>query len=294
MQSYNSKPISKGSDLKMQKRILTVQDISCIGQCSLTVAMPIISAYGVETCILPSAVLSTHTGGFKGQFTFRDLTDDFQGIIKHWEENDIRFDALYTGYIGNPKQFELINIIKEKLMADGAPIIIDPAMADNGRLYTGFDTEFAAKMADFTYGADYVLPNITEACFMLGMEYKTEYSEDYILEICRGLHKKGAKNAVITGVTFDPELLGIAYYEGETDTISYHFEKRIPVSMHGTGDIFASVFTGALMSGKSPLDAGIEAARFVRSSILNTMDQPEHFYGANFESVIAKKDTLLD
>ena len=250
--------------------------------------MPIVSAYGVETCILPSAVLSTHTGGFKGQFTFRDLTDDFPAIIDHWAKNEIKFDALYTGYIGNSKQFEYIGEIKKTLMAEGAPIIIDPAMGDNGKLYYGFDEAFAAKMAEFASDADYCLPNITEASFMLGIEYKTEYDEAYILEICRGLCDMGVKNVVLTGVSFDPTKLGIAYYRADTDTVTYHFEDRIPVSMHGTGDVFASVFSGALLGGATPLDAGIEAARFVARSIMNTMDQPEHFYGVNFESVIAE------
>ena len=168
----------------MQKKLLTVQDISCIGQCSLTVAMPIVSAYGVETCILPSAVLSTHTGGFKGKFTFRDLTDDFPEIIRHWTENEIRFDALYTGYIGNAKQFEYIDLIKKTLMADGAPIIIDPAMADNGKLYSIFTPEYAAAMATLCGEADIVIPNITEAAMMTGLPYLAAgYDESYIKEL---------------------------------------------------------------------------------------------------------------
>ena len=272
----------------MQKKLLTVQDISCIGQCSLTVAMPIVSAYGVETCILPSAVLSTHTGGFKGKFTFRDLTDDFPDRIRHWTENEIRFDALYTGYIGNAKQFDYIGEIRKTLMAEGAPIIIDPAMADNGKLYYGFDLEFAAKMGSFTAGSDYCLPNITEASFILGIEYKTEYDEEYILRICRGMRDIGVKNVLLTGVSFEPSKLGIAFYQSETDTVRYHFEDRIPVSMHGTGDVFASVFSGALLGGKDAFEAGVEAARFVARSIMNTVDQPEHFYGVNFEGVIAE------
>ena len=278
----------------MQKKLLTVQDISCIGQCSLTVAMPIVSAYGVETCILPSAVLSTHTGGFKGKFTFRDLTDDFPAIIRHWTENDIRFDALYTGYIGNAKQFEYIGEIRRSLMADGAPVIIDPAMADNGKLYYGFDSEFVAKMAGFTASSDYCLPNITEASLMLGMEYKTEYNEEYVRQICRGLRDIGVKNVLLTGVSFDPSELGIAFYQSENDTVRYHFEKRIPVAMHGTGDVFASVFAGALLGGKDPFDAGVEAARFVGRAILNTVDHPEHFYGVNFEGVIAEERNASD
>lgn len=278
----------------MQKRIVTVQDISCVGQCSLTVALPIISAYGVEAAILPSAVLSTHTGGFKGQFTFRDLTDDFQAIIDHWAVNELRFDALYTGYIGNVKQFTLINEIKNRLMAQNAPIVIDPVMGDNGRLYTGFDAAFVKEMTRFISGADFVLPNITEASAMLGTEYKSEYDEDYIRELCEGMVKLGAKNVVITGVSFAPEKIGAAVYSGSADgngKLEFCFEDKVNVNMHGTGDVFASSFLGGLMNGLTPLEAASGAAKFTRNAILNTMDSPEHFYGVNFEGVLRTVNT---
>ena len=170
----------ENSTPKNQKRLLTVQDISCVGQCSLTVALPIISAFGIETVMLPSAVLSTHTGCWKG-FTFRDLTDDIPKIVSHWEQNGITFDAMYTGYIGSARQIDMLLDMRKTLLRDGAPIITDPAMADNGVLYTGFDMEFANAMKRLVSGSDYLLPNITEAALLTGMEYKEKYDEAYVL-----------------------------------------------------------------------------------------------------------------
>ena len=143
-------------------KILTVQDISCVGQCSLTVALPIISACGIETCVLPSAVLSTHTAGFKG-YTFRDLTDDMPDICAHWQKEGISFDAVYTGYLGSTKQIDYVkNILSTVKKSDGYAVV-DPAMADNGKLYPGFDMEFVEAMKTLCGAADYILPNITEA-----------------------------------------------------------------------------------------------------------------------------------
>ena len=152
------------------KRILTVQDISCVGQCSITVALPVISACGIETAILPSAVLSTHTGGFKG-FTFRDLTDDIPEIEKHWISEGIQFDAIYTGYLGSRRQIALVGDLFESVGAPDCVRIVDPAMADHGKLYYGFDAEFAATMAGLCGKADIVLPNITEAALMTGKPF---------------------------------------------------------------------------------------------------------------------------
>ena len=160
-------------------KILTVQDISCLGQCSLTVALPVISACGVETCVLPSAVLSTHTGGFSG-FTFRDLTEDMPAIGAHWVKEGIAFDAVYTGYLGSTKQIDYVADLIATVKKAEAPVVIDPAMADHGKLYVGFDDAFVAAMRGLCAKADYLLPNITEACFLTGVEYKTEYDRSYI------------------------------------------------------------------------------------------------------------------
>ena len=266
--------------MKTQKRIVTVQDISCLGQCSITVALPILSACGVETAIVPSAVLSTHTGNWKS-FTFRDLTEDMSAILDHWNSYGEKFDAIYTGYIGSVRQFPIIDEMKKTLLCDGAPVIIDPAMADNGKLYTGFDAEYVEGMKKFVCGADYLLPNITEASLITGMEYKQTYDKEYIETLVFKLTEMGIKNVVITGVSFKEDEIGVCVYDG---SFRYHFENKLPFSSHGTGDIYASVFTGALVNGAEKLDAAIKAARFTRNAMLNT--PKEHAYGVNFESLL--------
>lgn len=275
----------KGMVIKMkdQKRILTVQDISCVGQCSLTVALPILSACGVETAIIPSAVLSTHTGNWTG-FTFRDLTDDMPDITRHWEENNILFDGIYTGYIGNARQFDMINVIREKLRRPAAPVIIDPAMADHGKLYYGFDDDFVAGMRGFAAGADYLLPNITEASFLTGMDYREKYDVSYIEKLARETYNLGVKNVLITGVSFEPAKLGICIYDGSS--IVYHFEDKLEMNCHGTGDVYASVFTGKLITGSTAFESGKAAAVFTRNAMLNT--PAEHAYGVNFESILGE------
>ena len=274
-----------------QKRIVSLQDISCLGQCSLTVALPILSAMGHETVILPSAVLSTHTGNWKG-FTFRDLTDDIPPILDHWESYGIKFDGIYTGYIGNPAQFDMALRVKKSFLNDGAALIIDPAMADYGKLYTGFDQAFVKKMADYASNADYLLPNITEAAFMVGMDYRERLSYDsgYIEALVNALLDTGAKNVVLTGVEYKEGEIGVCVCNRDERKMKYYFGEKLPTSVHGTGDIFASVFTGALIKGFDALEAASKAAKFVCMSIENTPST--HVYGANFEGILSKVNDL--
>ena len=272
------------------KRLLTIQDISCVGQCSLTVALPIISACGVETCILPSAVLSTHTGGFTG-FTFRDLTDDIPAIISHWEREGIKFDAIYTGYLGSKRQIELVKDIFAKLGKDGFIKIVDPAMADNGKLYYGFDEAFAHEMATLCAKADIVLPNITEACFMTGLEYKTEYGEDYIASLLSALEAKDMKNVVLTGVSYESGTTGVIVKTGET--VRYYRHRRIPGGCHGTGDVFASAFAGALLNGFSEYDSARIAADYTLLCIEKTVGDENHKYGVKFELALPELIKML-
>ena len=263
-------------------RILTVQDISCVGQCSITVALPIISAFGVETSILPGAILSTHTGGFSG-FTFRDLSDDMPAVCDHWEKEKIDFDAVYTGYLGNAKQVDCILDISKRLLKKGGKLIVDPAMADYGKLYTGFDLAFVAEMRRLCAHADYVLPNLSEASFLLDIPYKTEgYDEKYVLDICKGLYDLGAKNVVLTGVSYEKDKLGVAIYDGEK--IEYYFHKRESRNSHGTGDVYASAFCGSLMRGKTAYQAAAFAADFTVRAIQET--PADHTYGVRFEKAI--------
>ena len=269
-------------------KILTIQDISCVGQCSLTVALSIISACGVETCILPSAILSTHTAGFSG-FTFRDLTDDMPAIRDHWEKENIKFDGVYTGYLGSTKQIDYVkNIIKTLNKAD-AKAIVDPAMADNGKLYPLFDQQYVEAMKGLCACADYVVPNITEACFLTGIEYKTEYDRSYIDEIIKKLLAIGSKNVVLTGVSYRQGKTGVVVFEnGE---YSYFEHEFLPNSCHGTGDIYASAFTGALLRGKTAFEAAKIAAIYTVECIRITAEEDNHWYGAKFEPALK---TLID
>ena len=265
------------------KKLLTIQDISCVGQCSLTVALPILSACGHETCILPSAVLSTHTGGFSG-FTFRDLTDDMPAIQAHWIKENIKFDGIYTGYLGSQKQVGYVKNILESMGTDNAVKIVDPAFADNGKLYSIFDQEYVAAMRTLCPAADILLPNITEASFLADVEYKENYDEEYIKTLLSALTKLGCSTIVLTGVSYEESKTGVVVYEN--GQIRYYEHKRIAKGCHGTGDVYASAFTGALMKGKDIFTAAKIAADYTVLCIEKTQGDPTHWYGVKFETAL--------
>lgn len=273
------------------KRILTVQDISCVGQCSLTVALPVISVCGVEASVLPTAVLSTHTGGFTG-FTFRDLTDDIPPIKEHWQKEGIDFDAIYTGYLGSTKQVAYVADVIDSMGNASSVKIVDPAMADGGKLYYGFDDEFVAAMRTLIPRADYLLPNITEACFLTGTEYEDRHDMEFVKMLVKKLYEMGAKNVILTGESFVPGKTGFVSYDG-TVFADYAHEK-LSRSCHGTGDIYASAFTGALMRGRTSYDAARIAADFVVECIKCTQNDPTHLYGARFEPVLYRLPELIN
>lgn len=273
------------------KKILTIQDISCVGQCSLTVALPIISACGIEACVLPSAVLSTHTGGFTG-YTFRDLTEDMPSIKDHWVKEDIKFDAIYTGYLGSTKQIEYVEDIFNAVGAKGCVKIVDPAMADNGKLYYGFDMEFVETMKGLCAKADYVIPNITEACFLTGVDYKTEYDRAYIDLLLEKFVEMGCKNIIFTGISYRQEKTGVVVFEN--GNYAYYEHDKLPNSCHGTGDVYASAFTGALVRGKTAYEAAKIAADYAVECIRYTAKLDNHWYGAAFEPVLGKLITAIN
>ena len=267
------------------KRVLTIQDISCVGQCSLTVALPIISACGIETSVLPSAVLSTHTAGFTG-FTVRDLTDDMPGICAHWQKEGLTFDGIYTGYLGSATQIGYVKDIIAATAAEDCVVVIDPAMADNGKLYPAFDMEYVAEMRKLCAGAHYLLPNITEACFLTGTEFRTQYDAAYIEGLVTGLKELGAKNVILTGVSYAEGRTGVLVHEnGES---RYYEHPQIAEGIHGTGDIYASAFVGAKLRGKDAYEAAVIAADYVVECILESRKDPDHTYGARFEPVLGK------
>lgn len=270
------------------KRVLTIQDISCVGQCSMTVALPILSACGQETCILPSAVLSTHTGGFQRP-AVRDLTDSLPEIRRHWQREGITFDAIYTGYLGSVQAIEYASQIMDTMLAPGGKIIVDPAMADHGKLYKGFDDTYAEAMGALCRRADVMLPNITEAAMMTGLPYRESYDESYIREL---LQKLGGRDVVLTGVGFEPEKTGYAL-RTENSTAYYHHPK-VGRNYHGTGDIFASCFTGVWLGGKDMFTAARIAADFTCKCIENTFHDPAHWYGVKFETALPELIKMLE
>lgn len=272
------------------KRILTIQDISCVGQCSLTVALPILSACGVETAILPSAVLSTHTAGFTG-YTFRDLTGDMPAISDHWKKEQIQFEAIYTGYLGSREQISYIRKMFQELKTATGITVVDPAMADNGKLYPGFDDAYVEAMVALCADADYVVPNITEACFLTGMEFKTQYDRSYIDALLTALTEKGMSNVVLTGVSYAEGRTGVVVYE--KGVYSYYEHEKLPNSCHGTGDIYASALVGAMMRGKTAVQAAKIAADYTVDCIKETAKLDNHWYGAAFEPVLYKLHDYL-
>ena len=266
------------------KRIVTIQDISCLGKCSLTVALPIISALGVEAAIVPTAVLSTHTM-FKN-FTCKDLDDQILPIAEHWKSEGIAFDAFYTGYLASGPQIQKVLKLINDLKRPGNLVIIDPAMADNGKLYPAFDADFPLEMAKLVAQADIALPNITEACLLTGTPYRGEYDEAFAKDVVRKVAALGAKKVVLTGACYGGKY-GVMLYDSESDTFHNYYQERVDAVFHGTGDIFSSAFTGALVRGKSIEDSVRIAADYTAECIRITKSSPEaKWYGVDFERAI--------
>lgn len=273
------------------KRIITLQDISCVGRCSITVALPVISAMGIECGILPTAVLSTHTM-FK-KFTCKDLSDQITPIADAWETEQITFDGIYTGYLASAGQCEQVCDFFDRFATSDNLVVVDPAMADNGKLYPAFDASFPAAMGKVCAKADVILPNITEACLLTGMPYQTTYDEAYIRELLEKLLGLGCHTAVLTGVSFEPGRLGVAYLDKEGNTYSY-FTRKCPQSYHGTGDLYSSTVVGGLMRGLNLSDSVSLAADFVVNCIEETAnDENARWYGVSFESQIPELCEML-
>jgi len=267
------------------KRIITIQDISCVGRCSITVALPIISAAGVETAVLPTAVLSTHTAFPK--FTFRDLTDEIQPISDTFRELGIGFDAIYTGYLGSPEQIRLVEDFLERFRTRENLVVIDPAMADEGVLYKGFTQQFADRMAVLCSHADLILPNLTEASYMLRIPYREDCGEADLRQMLVRLTQLGAKRAALTGVSLRPGRIGCFLYDSVTGEYDFYDNEKLPVSYHGTGDVFASCAVAGCMRGLSIPQALHLAVDFTLESMKKTMADPERrFYGVNFEQAL--------
>lgn len=271
------------------KRIVTVQDISCVGKCSLTVALPVISAMGVETAVIPTAVLSCHTAF--PDFTFCDLTSQIEPVTKMWKSQGITFDAIYTGYLGSVKQIELMQALFKDFKTDNNIVVVDPAMADYGNLYKGFTQSFADKMTSLCAMADVIVPNLTEACYMLKIPYiGDDYSKEDIEHILIKLSQLGCKYCVLTGVSLQSDKYGVMAYNSERNEFFEYYTEKLPNSFHGTGDIFASAFTGALMQDGISKEKALEiAVDFTVDCIRATLkNENYHWYGVDFETAMPK------
>ncbi len=268
------------------KRVVSIQDISCLGKCSLTVALPIISAMGVETCVVPTAVLSTHTGGFQG-FTFHDLTAEIAPISAHWKSQDIGFDAIYTGYLGTAEQIDQVKGLIRDFRRPGTCVTIDPVMADNGRLYPAFDMAYVRKNAELCAVADIIVPNLTEAALMTGMEYRERYDESYIRQLLTRLSGLGAGISVLTGVSLEEGKTGFMGYDRASGTYHAYQNRRIDAAYHGTGDLFSSTCVGEIMKGLDWRDAMRIAADYTAHTIEVTLNDPKQpWYGVDFEATL--------
>ncbi|MCL2512526.1 MAG: pyridoxamine kinase [Oscillospiraceae bacterium] len=270
--------------MEPQKRVAAIHDISGFGRCSLTVALPIISAAGVETAILPTAALSTHTGGLEG-YTYRDLTEDIGPFMRHWKSLGLKFDAIYTGFLGSSEQVGLVLEFFGLFKTVGNIAVVDPVMADNGVMYSVFDRSFAAEMRRLCEKADIIVPNFTEAAFLLDEEYhEGPYTKEYTEKMLKNLASLGAGKVVLTGVYFDGEKLGAACYDSVSGGIYYAMAEKIDGFYHGTGDVFGSALTGALMNGKTLEKAADIAVNFTQKSIARTKKAgTDTRFGVNFE-----------
>lgn len=260
-------------------RVLAINDISCVGKCSLSVSLPIISACGVTCDILPTALLSTHTGGFEG-YTYLDLTDDIQKILAHWKTLGLQFDIVYSGYLGSISQIELVSKIKREFLKAGGTFVVDPVMGDSGKLYAGFTNEYVKKMRDLCKEADYILPNVTEACFLADVPYRENAPADSLLNALREL----CPRTIVTGV-FEKGAISVKYISN--GTISHYDTAMVEGFFHGAGDVFASAFVGAIAYGQTQ-DCAIKlASDFTTASIRRTAKEvPDKRYGLNFEAEI--------
>ena len=272
----------------MQKKVLAINDISCVGRCSLTVALPIISSVGLECSILPTAILSTHTGGFTG-FTFLDFTEEMKKVSNHWISLNRKYDAIYTGFLGSSEQVEVVKDIVCKFRENNI-VIVDPAMADNGELYKIFDNNFPNEMKKLCLVGDVIIPNITEACLLTGYEYKqNNHTDEYIDGLINALVKEGMKSVVLTGVSKQEGRIGAVCYNDETKQKYFYDLDVIPGYFHGTGDVFASVLTSCIMKNKSLEESTKIAVDMTVESIKKTLKYKDIDvkYGVCFEEMLS-------
>ena len=264
-------------------RVLAINDISCVGKCSLSVSLPILSACGITCDVLPTALLSTHTGGFDG-YTFRDLTSDIPDILAHWKTLGLQFDCIYSGYLGSIAQIQMVEQIKNDFLKESGLFIVDPVMGDGGSLYAGFTKQFVEKMRALCKQADYILPNVTEACYLSGVAYPTD-GQTYPTQAVLSRLQTLCPCPIVTGIHQGANVL-VSYLDKQGNVQS-RTDENVPGFFCGAGDVFASAFIGALLHGKNEHDAIELAAQFTTAAIRRSAKEvADKRYGLNFEAEI--------
>ncbi|HIS45597.1 MAG TPA: pyridoxamine kinase [Candidatus Scatomorpha merdigallinarum] len=269
------------------KRIAAINDVSGFGKCSLTVALPVVSASGVECACIPTALLSTHTGEFTG-WTRHDLTGQMMPIARHWASLGLEFDGIYSGYLASPEQALVVEEIIGTLAGPDTLVICDPAMADNGEYYSGFDTGMAQAFRRLCARADIITPNVTEAALLSGVEYSpAPHSRDYIARLFNGLERHAGRYVAITGVHPAEGVIGTVVRDRVTGEEHSAMSKAYPGMFYGTGDIFASALSALLVRGAGVGDALEAASSLVRESIERTfVRNTPRPYGVDFEGAL--------
>lgn len=270
----------------MQKQVLAIHDLSCVGRCSLTVALPVLSAAGLHVSVLPTALLSTHTGEFTG-YTNLDLTQEMAKIYAHFQTLPLRFDGLYSGFLGSWEQLALVEDVFAHYRRADTLLLVDPVMADHGKLYATYTETLARDMGRLCRQADVIVPNLTEAAILLEASYREQPSFPQVEAMLRALHKRyGCRQAVITGILRDG-LLGAAAYDAQRDCVFFHGQPPMEHVFYGTGDVLASALLAGLMRGRSLSQATTLAVDFTYQSMLHTLDNGLPLrYGVAFEQAL--------
>ncbi len=253
------------------KRIAAIHDISGVGKCSLTVALPVISASGVECAALPTALLSTHTGGFDN-FTFRDLSEEMLPIARHWREEGIVFDGIYSGYLASSKQEEMLEEIIKLISNENTKVIVDPVMADNGSYYSKLGHDMCLAFRRLCGKAHIITPNITEAALLTGLPYReAPHERGYIDALVEGLAKLCGGIIAVTGVCPDNEHVGVYAVDMQSGESCFASGEAKEGVFCGTGDLFASALSALLLRGAGLKDAVETAVSLVNESIERTV-----------------------
>jgi len=254
-------------------RVAAIHDMSGFGRCSLTVAMPILSVMGLQCCPVPTASLSTHTGGFQG-FTFLDMTDEMPKIAAHWKSLDLEFQSIYSGFLGSERQIHIVEDFIRSFRREDTIVVVDPVMGDHGEVYQTYTPAMCAGMTQLALQADVITPNLTEAALLLDVPYASlPAGEVGCREIVERLSLNGQRSVVLTGASAAPALTGAMCFDAKTGRSELIQTQRVPREFFGTGDVFSSVLTGALVRGDTLTEATRQAVDFIRACAERTVEQ---------------------